>query len=458
MTSLDKQPWPRGFYVQMESLLSDDHAAFFQALSLPSPVSIRINPLKPVSLAEQSRPVPWCKGGWYLRERPKFILDPLWHAGCYYVQEPSSMIIDLVIRELNLTKSPLTTLDLCAAPGGKTTIINSALHPESFILANEVNKKRFSILKNNMTRWGYTNVFMSNEDPRIFSSLPPQFDLILVDAPCSGEGLFRKDPQSSMHWSQANIRVCSRRQSRILKDVLPALNPGGTLIYTTCTFNHEENIKVAQNLVDDVGLRSIEIPLIESHGFLPIKSQDTIGYQAYPHLLKGEGLFLAVFQKNESPKRDSLKNLRKTRQTNVPDYVNASLSSEIVPNLHASKTNDIFYLAPEHDATYHRLNDRMAVEPVKLGQLKKGFVPSHGLAMRAHLFSGSTIAINYDEALQYLYKQPVEELNDQVGWHLVTYKGYGLGWIKGVGRRYNNYYPNSLRIRRDIEKLRQASD
>lgn len=308
-----------------------------------------------------------------------------------------------------------------------------------------------------MIRWGYTNVFMSNEDPRIFSALPGLFDLILVDAPCSGEGLFRKDPQSSKHWSESSIRLCSRRQTRILEDVLPALKPGGILIYTTCTFNNEENIEVAKNFVRDTGLRSIEIPAIESHGFLRLETQDTIGYQAYPHLLNGEGLFLAVFQQGGSAKSNSSKIHRKYRQPTIPDDVSSFLSSEIVPNLHITRANDIFYLAPEHYTTFQILNDRMQVKPVKLGQLKRGFVPNHGLAMRRHLFSGSTVSLDNDQALRYLYKKPMEELSHLVGWHLVTYKSYGLGWIKGVGRRCNNYYPNDLRILRDIDTLREPS-
>src|SRR5690606_4280290 len=204
--------------------------------------SIRLNPFKPTELDFYlSEQVQWCDRGYYLANRPQFTLDPLFHAGAYYVQEASSMFIAHIIQTLGLDKEALFAADVCAAPGGKSTLLNSYLHPNSLLLSNEIIKSRSIILQENLTRWGASNVVVSNNDPSAFRRLPGFFDLLLVDAPCSGSGMFRKDEDAIDEWSEANVKLCSERQQRILSEVLTALKTNGYLIYSTCSYSQEEN-------------------------------------------------------------------------------------------------------------------------------------------------------------------------------------------------------------------------
>jgi 16S rRNA C967 or C1407 C5-methylase (RsmB/RsmF family) len=197
------------------------------------PTSIRINPFKSSALKTNEQ-VPWCPEGKYLETRPSFTFDPLFHAGCYYVQEASSMFIDHIIKHIRPNKDePIKVLDLCAAPGGKSTLINSALNSNDLLVANEIIKTRVPVLCDNLNRWGTANVIVSNNDPKDFSKLTGFFDMILVDAPCSGSGMFRKDPQAMNEWSAANVNLCQQRQERILADIYPALKEDGYLIYST---------------------------------------------------------------------------------------------------------------------------------------------------------------------------------------------------------------------------------
>jgi 16S rRNA C967 or C1407 C5-methylase (RsmB/RsmF family) len=225
------------FKKQMSDLLGQQYADFSRSMQQPVPVSIRINPQKGSSVSGTS--VPWCSSGFYLTERPVFTLDPAFHAGAYYVQEASSMFLEQIIHVISKEKR-LRVLDLCAAPGGKSTHLLSLLPPESLLVANEVIRSRASILIENLQKWGYPNAVVTSNDPRDFRKLFGFFDVILVDAPCSGEGLFRKDEEARKEWSLDAVHVCVGRQRRILEDIWPALKAGGLLIYCTCTFNERE--------------------------------------------------------------------------------------------------------------------------------------------------------------------------------------------------------------------------
>ncbi|MGZ3814731.1 MAG: hypothetical protein ACXVJN_23130 [Mucilaginibacter sp.] len=205
-----------------------------------SPTSIRLNPFKISSIKGDSR-VPWCNEGFYLDSRPSFTFDPLFHAGCYYVQEASSMFIDHILHYINKDSDGIKVLDLCAAPGGKSTLINSALKSNDLLVANEIIKTRVPVLTDNLTRWGTSNSIVTNNDPKDFGRLKGFFDIILVDAPCSGSGMFRKDPAAMNEWSEANVNLCHQRQERILADIYPSLKEDGYLIYSTCSYSVEEN-------------------------------------------------------------------------------------------------------------------------------------------------------------------------------------------------------------------------
>ena len=293
---------PALFEERMRKLLPEESEAFFAALQTEPPVSIRLNPGKPVPISrlfpdEQiGLPVSWCESAYYLKSRPVFTLDPCLHSGTYYVQEASSMFLYHIFGQI-LPAHPVRVLDLCAAPGGKSTLIASRLSSGSLLVANEVIRSRAGILKENMIKWGTSHVVVTNNDPADFHHLKGAFDIIVVDAPCSGEGMFRKDPGAIQEWNESNLQLCSERQQRILADIWPCLKPGGFLVYSTCTYNPGENEAILERLIRKYGARSIEIaPLFP--GIVPGNSTAHC-YHFYPHRIPGEGFFTGVVQKNE---------------------------------------------------------------------------------------------------------------------------------------------------------------
>src|SRR5690606_4157363 len=248
--------------------------------------AIRVNPAKWKGPSQVTAdPVPWCDTGYYLADRPVFTLDPLFHAGCYYVQEASSMFIAHAVRTLGLDKQPLVALDLCAAPGGKSTLLNTYLHSDSLLIANELIKTRAVTLVNNLVQWGQPNTVVSNNDPSAFGHLPGYVDLMLVDAPCSGSGMFHKDRDAIDTWSEANVQLCSERQQRILAASLPTLKNGGILLYSTCSYSSEENEQIADWLCDTQGLEPLSIPIETEWGIEQTQSAKHAcpGYRFYPH-------------------------------------------------------------------------------------------------------------------------------------------------------------------------------
>ena len=224
--------------------------------------SIRLNPKKIGNRQsaignEQLERVPWNEYGYYLNERPSFTLDPLFHAGAYYVQEASRMFLEEALKQTVDLAKPLKVLDLCAAPGGKSTLIQSIISAESLLVSNEVIKTRVHILAENITKWGAANVIVTNNDPSDFQRLPGYFDVIVVDAPCSGSGLFRKDPAAIGEWSENNVLHCAQRQQRILEHIMPALKDGGILIYSTCSYSKEEDEAIADWMVEQLAVNSL---------------------------------------------------------------------------------------------------------------------------------------------------------------------------------------------------------
>ncbi|RYY42786.1 MAG: RsmB/NOP family class I SAM-dependent RNA methyltransferase, partial [Chitinophagaceae bacterium] len=280
-------------------------------------IKSQLNSLQPY-LAEK---VPWNSHGYYLNARPSFTIDPLFHAGAYYVQEASSMFLEVALRQSCELNSPLRVLDLCAAPGGKSTLIQSLLSPESLLVSNEVIKSRANILAENLTKWGAANVIVTNNDPKDFKRLPSFFDCIVVDAPCSGSGLFRKDADAVAEWSLNNVALCSQRQQRILADVMNALKPGGILVYSTCSYSTDEDEFISDWLADNHAVQSLRLQLREDWNIVETTSEkhNNFGYRFYPDKLKGEGFFIAVFKKQgeisvpRADKRNLAKNTTPSR-------------------------------------------------------------------------------------------------------------------------------------------------
>lgn len=277
------------FIALMRSHMGEEQAeALFEGLSQQPTVALRFNPRKTAHLTLNREalgdPVPWCPDAYYLDARRAFTFDPLFHAGAYYVQDASSMYLAEILRKYGSNKSPepLVALDLCAAPGGKSTLLAATLPEGSTLISNEPIRKRAQVLAENMQKWGYPNCIVTNNYPQDFGHLRHAFDLILTDVPCSGEGMFRKDPVALQEWSLQNVQQCAERQRDILRAILPTLKPGGLLVYSTCTFNRYEDEDQVCWLQSEYGLQ-----LLEERHFLPGRD-------------RGEGLYIAALRHTES--------------------------------------------------------------------------------------------------------------------------------------------------------------
>ncbi|MDR2621742.1 MAG: rRNA cytosine-C5-methyltransferase [Dysgonamonadaceae bacterium] len=389
---------PSQFVSRTKALLGNEWPAFESALNAESPVSIRLNRKKlHVTDYESQEPqiisgkVPWATDAFYLKSRPVFTLDPLFHAGCYYIQEASSMFLEHFIRQY--VCAPVRALDLCAAPGGKATHLSSVLPEGSLLVANEVIRSRVPVLVENLVKWGNPDTVVINSDSSEIGRLTGFFDIIVCDLPCSGEGMFRKNPASVAEWSVENVQLCSERQRRIVADVFPALKPGGILIYSTCTYNREENEENIDRICNELGAELLEPPR-----------------RFMIHMTKGEGFFIA--------------GMRKLVNISNPDCL----------RLNSLK---IIYDGRETVETW-----------------KKYPVPPHALAMSTGLPKNAFPSWELDRqtALEYLHRDVLRNIPADIpkGFVLVTYKNQPLGFVKNIGTRANNLYPNQWRIRMAI--------
>ena len=275
-----------------------------------TPVSVRMNTAKWEHVPAHRSAVPWSEQGYYLDGRPTFTFDPLFHAGCYYVQEASSMFVEQALRQY--VTEPSVMLDLCAAPGGKSTLCRSVLPEGSLLVANEVMRNRSQVLAENLVKWGHPEVIVTNNDPADFTSLENTFDVMLTDVPCSGEGMFRKDPVAVSEWSLENVDTCWQRQRRILRDIWPCLKPGGLLIYSTCTYNREENEDNVAWIAETLGAEVLPLEVPEEwHITGNLTGNAFPVYRFLPHRMQGEGLFLAVLNCADSTERPLRPRFRK---------------------------------------------------------------------------------------------------------------------------------------------------
>ena len=384
---------PEEFILQTRQLMGEERFnCYLEAFEEEAPVSIRVNPRlvnhEPVPMIH----VPWCPEGFYLSERPQFTFDPLFHAGCYYVQEASSMFITHIIRSLasrlSFIISPLSILDLCAAPGGKSSAAISVLPEGSTMVSNEPIPNRAQILLENITKWGYPNCTVTNNYPRDFRKAKAKFDIIICDVPCSGEGMFRKDPATIGEWSMQNVEKCWRLQREIVADAWECLNPGGILIYSTCTFNTKENEENVRYFMEEFDAEILDIPTEPSWNITGslLEGFDAPVYRFIPGITRGEGLFICA--------------LRKSGESNH-SYPLSTISSKL-----RVLTPDL----PEGD--YPRID------------------------------------IPYQDALKFLRGEAIVLPPDTPkGIVTVTYQGFALGPAKNIGNRANNLYPKPWRIK-----------
>ena len=398
---------PAVFTDNTRQLMGDERFERYMAsFEDPVPVSIRLNPKKLAvgnwQLAVSHDQVPWCRNGYYLQQRPNFTFDPLFHAGCYYVQEAASMFLDEVLRQcISLTShlSPLTSLDLCAAPGGKSTLLRAALPEDCVLYSNEPIRNRASILLENVTKWGYDNHYVTNAYPKDYRKSKMKFDIILCDVPCSGEGMFRKDEATIREWSPQQVEKCWQLQRDIVSDAWRCLNDGGLLIYSTCTFNtkeNEENIRWMLSEFDDAQIVPIETkPEWNITGSL-LNGFDEPVYRFIPGISRGEGLFMCVLSKGE-------RLTVRSRRTASP------------------KPSD-------------RKSEAVGLKPL-----------ISDVTLQA---SDINVELTYAQAMAYLRHEALVLPEDTPrGLVNVCFMGHPLGLIKNIGTRANNLYPKEWKIK-----------
>ena len=437
-------------------------------------VSVHMNPGKPI-LEEGHWPagitdppfqisgkVPWAPDAWYLDTRPSFTLDPLFHAGVYYVQEASGLFLAFALKQITELSKKFRVLDLCAAPGGKSTLIQSLISPESLLVSNEVIKSRVPVLHQNMTKWGRSNGFISCNDPSHFKKLTGFFDIILIDAPCSGSGLFRKDPEAILTWSPDIVKLCSQRQQRILSDAWDSLKENGYLIYSTCSYSKEENEDILDILFQQYACKSISLSPDPDWQIVETRSDQVgaFGYRFYPGKISGEGFFLSVIQKKEpagsgdgfssnlragKPKRNA-ERVSRTAERQLKNWIQDHRIQfipvgEAIHGLPAGIAGDFDILK---NALY------LKKAGIRLGKEgENDWIPDHELAL-ANILNDKPGCLDLGKAdtLKFLRGETFETGTGNKGWRLIRYLGMGMGWVKMLDRRINNYYPISWRIRK----------
>ncbi len=400
--------------------------------------------------------VPWCDEGWYLHERPSFTFDPDFHAGAYYVQEASSQFVGCLLRDHLPAGARL--LDLCAAPGGKTTLYASLIGPDGLVVANEIDRRRASVLADNVRKWSTGNVAVTCCDAASLGRFEAWFDVVAVDAPCSGEGMFRKDPGARDEWSEANVHLCAARQNEILREAWRALKPGGVLLYSTCTFNRDEDEGSLERMLawaEEEVEETAPVGVDPTWGIRCGRVGAFRTFRFYPHLACGEGFFAAVARK--SADADARMRTPKSRRS-VLSPVDRKSTAELARWLEKPEAmcfgmaGDTCYAWYARQAEAVRtLSEALPVigSGVALGQIFKGVLkPDPALAFFPGLNRAAVpvAELPEEEALRYLRRQEIAPGELSEGMNLVCVRGRGLGFAKRIGGRVNNLYPNSLRI------------
>ncbi|MDE6152330.1 MAG: hypothetical protein K2G12_10155 [Prevotella sp.] len=406
--------FPKEFIEYTSRLFGEERwQRFLDSFGQETPVSVRYNPFKPVSDMFDGESVPWCKDAYWLKDRPKFTLDPLLHAGAYYVQEAGSMFLDQVLRQYVFT--PVCMLDLCAAPGGKSTLARAALPEGSLLISNEPDRRRANILMENMQKQGHHDVYVTNNYAKDFQASKIMLDVILTDVPCSGEGMFRRDEGAIKEWSVQNVRKCAELQRSIVGEIWHCLRPGGLLIYSTCTFNLQEDEENVRWIMEELGADILPVETRKEWNITGslLESFDAPVYRFIPGITRSEGLFMCVLRKHgesQSCHRPVEKQLKRLR---------------------------ILY------------------DGVPKGERKgKDIIPSHAEALLAPSYIGGMdnaypcVELSREDALRYLHREAIVLSDDTPkGYVAVTYNGLKLGFVKNLGNRANNLYPKEWAIR-----------
>ena len=409
----------------------------------------------PSIFADTADTVPWADMGYFLHQRPSFTFDPLFHAGLYYVQEASSMFLGQAMLQLVDLSSPLKVLDLCASPGGKSTHLQSMLSAGSLLVSNEVIRARANVLRENIVKWGASQVVVTNNDPKDFTVLSGYFDVMVVDAPCSGSGLFRRDPEAISEWSLNNVLLCSQRQQRILADSWAALKEDGLLIYSTCSYSTDEDEAIMDWISQELGAVNCMLKTASGWGIVESTSpRGNTGYRFWPDKVKGEGFFMACFRKctgEDEVKRKARKSPEMTTRAEremVAHWMNTE-------GLTFIKYQQTVYAWPEVRYTdFAFLLERLRVvySGIRAGELMRDkLVPDHALAMSGLVLAQIPhMVLSNENAIRYLQRKEFSLPDAPTGWALAAYEEKALGWMNILPGRINNYYPKELRILKDI--------
>lgn len=455
---MNKLNLPQTFQDKMKCLLQEEYDAFIRSYEEEKNQGLRINTLK-ISIEDFLKinpftieKIPWVKEGYFYPNNERPGKHPYHDAGLYYIQEPSAM----AVGELVDPKPGETILDLCAAPGGKTTHLASKMNGQGLLVSNEIHPQRAKILSQNVERMGIKNAIVTNETPeRLAAHFPSFFDRILVDAPCSGEGMFRKDEEARLHWSPENVALCASRQDEILEYAQSMLKPGGRLVYSTCTFSPEENEGTISRFLEKYP--NFEIEQVEVYeGFSPGRANWVEGaapnieqtIRIWPHRVKGEGHYIAVLKKNDGDELPRLKYAKTKLDPKMlkayQEFAGETLNS--MPSGFFIAFNDQFYVLPEEAPTLEKL--KVLRPGLHLGTFKKNrFEPSHALALALRKEEAKRVfdlSADSSEIISYL-KGEVLSVNGVKGWHLITVDGYSIGWGKLAGNMMKNHYPKGLR-------------
>ncbi|MCS6824363.1 MAG: RsmF rRNA methyltransferase first C-terminal domain-containing protein [Cytophagaceae bacterium] len=448
---------PKDFIEYIKTSRKDDADDLLESLNNTSVTSIRIHPEKGIHDFKQTERVPWASNGFYINERPSFTLDPLFHAGSYYVQEASSMFLEQFFLQHVNVNQPLVVLDLCAAPGGKSTHILSLISGESLLIANDVVKTRAHILSENIQKWGSANAIVTNSPVEAFSKMRSMVDVVIIDAPCSGEGMFRKDINARNEWSIAHVKACSMRQKKIIQEVWPCLKEEGILIYSTCTLNEFENEQNIEWLKENFPVTPLTLSIPAQWNVEEVNHNDVYAYRLLPHKVRGEGFFIAAFKRCEANtlsknfnRKNKIPSHQKSMTTDVSNLVNTE------EHFLYFYQDSIFMLpetlrpeAMEVMSNAYVIHAGLHVCEVK----KKNIIPSHSLALSPLyvLNSFPDLELDKESAIAYLSRKDFFLVDVPDGIYRATYKGVGLGWLKKIQNRYNNYYPSEWRIRIQTE-------
>lgn len=422
-----------------KTLPLDEANSLFESLQTEPTISLRINPKKTSLIPNNSAEVTHCNSAFYLDERPVFTADPAFHAGAYYVQEANSMWIGLVFEYLRAKfEHEVVILDLCAAPGGKTTHISSLMKGADLLVANEVISSRKNILAENVLKWGDGNTWVCNADPAQFGNAGALFDMVFCDAPCSGEGMFRKDPNAQEEWSLDNVALCSSRQQRIVSDSWNSLKEGGFFIYSTCTFNTQENEENVHFICNTLGGELVDVSEIDTLGVL--YSLEKNQYRCFPHRSKGEGLFFAVIQKTSTNiKTNKHKTIRsQIKDSPVLDFSLVDFKSKtwLIPNNHIPHLN-LINLLPGLFQVGTPFGD----------VFKDKWKPHSAIALLHQDSNLPIVSVSDEEAMAFLRREFISKKTEESGAVVIHWNGFNLGVANAIKNGFNNLWPMEWRVR-----------